>query len=108
MRAVRTDRKLELEQQFVRARTVCIVRTPVLASHLAELARPVGQRGGCAFIDQRRVERTARPVIPNPGKPPSRELVVAGHVVPHCILASPKLLALAPYNLAAPDERVVD
>src|SRR6187549_2477705 len=41
MRAVRANRKLELEQELVRGRILCIFRATQLAADLAEFARPV-------------------------------------------------------------------
>jgi hypothetical protein len=53
MRAMRTNRKLKLKQQFVRNRRVCVFGTPILSAQLAELAWPVRQDCRLTFIDQR-------------------------------------------------------
>ena len=63
MRAVRADGKLELEQELVGRRTVGVFGAPVLPAHLAEFARPVGQHGRSACIEQRRVVRVIRLVV---------------------------------------------
>ena len=63
MGAVRADRELELEQELVRRLAFGVVRAPVLAADLAELARPVGQRAAsrrCRAATRRRRARTDR------------------------------------------------
>src|SRR5262252_1931558 len=54
VRAMRTNRKLELEQELVRVFSGAVVRPPVLSADLAELARPVRQRERTALVDDRR------------------------------------------------------
>ena len=44
MRAVRANRELELEQEFVGRRALGIIGAPILAADLAELARPERQQ----------------------------------------------------------------
>src|SRR5207253_7796713 len=96
MRAVGADRELELEQQLVCRGTVRIIDMAILAAHLAEFARPVGQDRRPATIEQRRIRRTIRTIVASAQPPAPRELVVAGDVVAHAPLASVELLPIAP------------
>src|ERR1700757_3875839 len=43
MRSVGAQRKHYLQEQFIGIDIACVARKAVLATHLAELARPVGQ-----------------------------------------------------------------
>src|SRR5438093_7087991 len=49
-----------------------------------------------------------RAIVAHPREPPPRELVVAGDVIAHPVLAAVRLLATAPDHFGAPDERVID
>src|SRR5258706_5105172 len=49
-----------------------------------------------------------RAVVAYPSEPTARELVIAGDVIAHPILAAVRLLAAAPDHLGSADERVID
>src|SRR5690242_19550217 len=108
MRAVRTDRKLELKQELIRRRAVAVVRPAVLSTHLAELARPIRQDSRSACVDNRRILRAVRAVVPSAEEPPARKLVIPRHVVPHALLFAAELIAIAPDDFAASDELVIN
>src|SRR6266550_8981429 len=108
MRAMRANGKLELEQQLVCRRPVRVVGAPILPAHLAEFAWPVGQHGRTTFIEQRRVIRALRMVVASADEPAARELVVARGVVTHRSLPSAELTVVAPDDLTAADELVID
>src|SRR5689334_22506447 len=107
MRAVRTDGELELEEQLVRGLRLRIPGAAILPADLTELARPVRQQQRLAGVAPRRI-RAVRPVVAGAGKPAARELVLAGHVEAVAALFAERLLAAAPDDLRAPDERVID
>jgi hypothetical protein len=71
MRAVRADRKLELEQEFVGCIDFGVARTPILTANLAELTRPVRQAQGLARIERGRIG-TIRAVVSLAGGLPAR------------------------------------
>src|SRR4051794_28982620 len=107
MRAMRSDRKLELEQEFVGGFRFGVTRAPILAANLAELTRPVGQRQGLTRIDGRRIG-PLRAVVAAAAKPSPRELVIAREVKAGAVLLSIELLPPTPHHFRAPDERVID
>src|ERR1051325_1541448 len=80
VRPMRTDRELQLEQQFVGDLIAGIGRAAVLPAHLAELARPERQRRRAALVAQRQIRRAVRSVVAPTDEPAARELVVARHV----------------------------
>src|SRR5947207_7552509 len=108
MRPVRADRELELEQQFVCRWSIAVRRPPILAAHLAELARPVGQQDRLSGIEDRRVLGPVRAIEADPGEPPASELVITGDVEAAGRLPATGLIAPAPDDLAAADERPVN
>src|SRR6187399_2323802 len=81
MRSVRTDREIELEQEFVRLHALREVDEAVLSADLTELRRPERHERRGAVVDQAAVERAARSVIPSADVPPPRELVLREAVV---------------------------
>src|SRR5919201_2978751 len=108
MRAVRADGKLELEQEFVCRWRERVARAPVLAAHLAELARPVRENQRAAGIEQRCVGRSIATIVARADEPAPRELVVAGYVHAGAALQAIVLIAAAPHPFGPPDERVID
>src|SRR5262245_23348573 len=105
MRTVRSDRELELEQQLVRRRTDRVVRPPVLAPDLAELARPVRERQRAAGVEKSGIGRAVRSVVARASEPAPPELVVARHVEAVRSLQALLLIAAAPDVLRPSDER---
>src|SRR5260370_14668105 len=85
-----------------------VIRKTILSPNLAEFARPVRQDCGTALIRQVGVARPIRPIIASPQKPPPVKLVLSRRVHTEGALLQRRLLALAPDELAASHERVVD
>src|SRR5262245_39586200 len=108
VRPVRTDGKLELEQEFVGCRSERVVGAPVLPAHLAELARPERQEQRAAGVEQRRVVGVVGAIVAGAGQPPPGELVVAGDVHAGTALESVRLIAAAPDPFGAADKRAID
>src|SRR5437667_12699973 len=108
MRAVRANRKLELEQELVRDRTVAVYRMAILAPHLTELARPIRQNERLTGVEQGGVVRSVGSIVARPGKPSARELVIARDVVPHRFLLTSELVAAAPNHFGPTDEGMID
>src|SRR5262245_8286593 len=108
MRAMRADGKLELEQQLVRLCLLGVIDAAVLAAHLTELARPVAHRECAAAVVYRRLVRVFRSVVSRAREPPPRELVVERSEIAERPLRPERLLASAPDQFGAADERVVD
>src|SRR6187455_2635544 len=108
MRPVGTDGILELEEKLVRWIPGGVLRPPVLAAHLAELARPVRQNERSPRVVKRLIVRVSRPVVAGTGVPAARELVVTGHEIAERILLCAGLLATAPDQLRAADEGLID
>ena len=97
MRAVRADRKLELEQEFVGCVDFGVARTPILTANLAELTRPVRQAQGLARIERGRIG-TILAVVSHAGKPSARELVIARDIETGAVLLTSRLLPATPHN----------
>src|SRR2546423_12933975 len=108
MRSVSADRKLELEQELIRRGSDRVVGAPILAAHLAELARPVCENRRAARIAQQRVVGAIGSVEADARKPSPRELVIRRDVEARGVLQPVQLLATAPDDFGARDERVVD
>src|SRR5437588_4916079 len=108
MRAVRANRKLELEQELVCDRTIAVHRTAILASDLAELARPIRQNERLAAVEHGSVRCSIGSIVARSGKPSPRELIIARDVVPHCFLQTAELAAAAPNHFRPRDEGMVD
>src|SRR4051794_36940706 len=72
--AVRPDREQELEQELVGIDALGVARMPVLAAHLAELARPVCQQERPALVTQGGILGAVGPVVAAAGEPAAREL----------------------------------
>src|SRR6266498_3905925 len=108
MCSMRAQRKDELHEQFVAVAILGVVRETILATNLAELARPVRKRRRCAFVCQIRELASIRPVIASPGKPAAPELIITRGIEPKRLLLTRELLSLAPYELTASHERMVD
>src|SRR4029450_13011451 len=101
MCAVRSNRKLELEQKLVCRRAVRVIGPAVLTAHLAEFARPVGHHHRLTGVEQRRVVGSIGGGGPSSGEPSTRELIVPGDVIPHAVLLPIRLIATAPDDLAS-------
>src|ERR1700693_2019755 len=85
-----------------------VIRKTILSSNLAELARPVCQDRRTAFICEVGLARPIRPIIASAQEPPAVKLVLSRGVHTEGTLLKRRLLALAPYEFAASDERVVN
>src|SRR5947209_19922952 len=96
MRPVRTDGKLELEQQLVRRRSERIVGASELRANLAELARPVGDDERSAGVRQRCVVGAVAAVVARAGEPSPPDLIVAGYIEARAALQSDRHIAPAP------------
>src|SRR6478609_363906 len=108
MRAVRTDRKLELHQELVGGWPVAIRRVTVLTAQLAEFAGVVGQQERLAAIEQRRIIGVVGLIEASAHPPAPRELIVARHVEAAGPLQAVELIALALNELGPRHELVID
>src|SRR5215470_12418611 len=85
-----------------------ITNEAVLSPHLAKLARPIGEHDRSTLVGQGGELTAIGMVIPAAHEPASRELVITRCEEPESTLLRRRLLALAPDELAASDERMVD
>src|SRR6202165_5762924 len=85
-----------------------VIRKTILSPNLAEFARPVSADPRGAFICEVVIARPIGPVIAPAYEPPAVKLVLSRRVHPEGTLLKWRLLALAPDEFAASDERVVD
>src|SRR5579884_2817257 len=85
-----------------------VVRETILAANLAELAGPIGQGGGEAFVGQIGEAAAIRIVKAAAAEPPPAKLIITRRVEAEGTLFGGKLMALAPYELASSDERVIN
>src|SRR5215470_6540210 len=108
MRAVRTNRKLDLEQELICRRADRPIGESILPAHLAELARPVRENARPPAVVQLGVGRTVRSVETDAGEPPSCKLIPTRHVETRCVLNARRLFAPAPDHFGTADERVID
>src|SRR5262245_55968389 len=108
MRAMGADRKLKLHQEFIGCLPERVLRPSILATHLAELARPICQDRGLAFIDKGRIVGMLGPVVAHAGKPAPAELIISGKVVSERTLSTAGLATAAPDEFRAADKGVVD
>src|SRR6267378_7277309 len=96
MRAVCTQRELYLHQEFVRIDVTCITREPVLAAHLAKLARPVRQDDRATFVGLCGKLSPVGTIEAPAQEPAASQLVIARGIEPEGPLLEWQLLALAP------------
>src|ERR1700687_1566655 len=85
-----------------------VIGKTILSPNLTEFARPVSQDSRAAFICKVGLARAIRPVVASAHEPSTVKLVLSRRVHTEGTLLKWRLLALAPDELAAPDERVVD
>src|SRR5208337_2130383 len=85
-----------------------VIRKTILSPNLAEFARPVRQDRRTALIRKVGLTRPIRPVVASAHEPPPVKLVFSRPVHTEGTLLERRLLALAPDELAASHERVVD
>src|SRR2546423_13362122 len=104
MRSVRADRELELKQQLVGAVDERVIRAPVLRTHLAELARPVGDDERRAGVGERGVRRATGTIVPDAAEPAAAELIIARGVHPRGALQRVELIVPAPDPFPSADE----
>src|SRR5581483_7667326 len=95
-------------QQLVSGLSFSILGVFILAANLAELTRPVCQHQGAAFISEVRQTAAVRAVKASAQKPTSSKLIIRGCIESEGALFGPKLMALAPYELAARDKGMVN
>src|SRR6266481_1574300 len=109
MGAVGADGELELEEELVGLDALSVIRMPVLAAHLAELAGPVGEDERGALVGERGIVGALRTVEAQRREPALRELVLQGGVSPEGMgLGRVLQVAAAPDQLGAPEEPVID
>src|SRR4029077_10294211 len=80
--AMRANREEELKQGLVGSHPFRVVGVPVLATNLAELARPVGQDQRRPLDNEARAVRAIRVVVSDAAKPASSKLIVTADVHP--------------------------
>src|SRR5262245_15161770 len=95
MRAVRTDRKLELHQELVGGRPVAVRGATVLAAELAEFTWLERQQERLAAIEQRRLVGVIGLIEAAAHPPTARKLIVGGNVEAVGFLKSVGLIAMA-------------
>src|SRR5262245_46806718 len=76
MRAVRTNRKLDLEQELICRRADRPVGESILPAHLAELARPVREDARPPAVVELCVGRTVRSIETHASEPASCKLIL--------------------------------
>src|SRR5262245_51684714 len=108
MRAVRTNGKLDLEQELISRRADRPVGEAILPAHLTELARPVREDARPPAVVELCVGGTVRSVETDAGEPASCKLILTRHVETRCVLDARRLFAPAPDHFGTADERVVD
>src|SRR3990172_2264513 len=109
MRPMRTDREQHLEQEFPgQPPIVTEADLPILAPDLRELARPKRQDPRPTAIQNRRLSRAIRLVVPATDEPTPRELVVEGSVEAKGLLDQGEILAAAPHEFGPGRQRTVD
>src|SRR5215211_5542921 len=101
MRAVRADRELQLEQELVGSRSVRVVRPPVLAAQLAELARPERDQGRIRLVAEIGLVQPIRSIEPAAREPSACELVITRDIEARTVDAPRRSLAPAPHQLGA-------
>ena len=101
MRAVRSQREQELEQELVRGVSLGVLGAAELPSNLAELARPVGQdhRGG--VVMRIGIARPLRPIKARSPKPAARELIFSRSEEPEGTLGIRHFFPPTPDKLGA-------
>src|ERR1019366_419730 len=85
-----------------------IIGKTILSPNLAEFARPVRQDRRTALIRKVGLTRPVRPVITSAHEPTPVKLVLSRRIHTKGTLLERRLLALAPDELAASHERVVN
>src|ERR1700716_56772 len=85
-----------------------VIGKTILSPNLTEFARPVSQDRRAAFICEVSLARPIGPVIASAHEPSTVKLVLSRRVHTEGTLVKWRLLALAPDEFAASDERVVD
>src|ERR1700682_6434026 len=85
-----------------------VIRKTILSPNLTEFARPASPDRRAAFICKVGLARAIRPVVASAHEPSTVKLVLSRRVHTEGTLLKWRLLALAPDEFAASDERVVD
>src|SRR4026208_2043400 len=98
---MRTNRKQELKQRFVRRDTFRVIRSTILSADLAELARPVGQDHRRPFVDQAGISRALGVVESNTTEPAPGKLIVATRIHAKRIDVTHLLTSIAPHQFSA-------
>src|SRR5712692_724046 len=86
MRSMGAQRKHHLQEQFIRIDITCVARKTVLPTHLAELARPVGQDGGGPSVGQVGKLTAAGTIKASTHEPAAAQLIIARCVEAECAL----------------------
>src|SRR5438105_8046773 len=108
MRAVRADGKLHLQPQLVGIYIFGIASMAELTTKLGKFTGPVGQHQRPALVGEIGLAGAVAPIEAAAKKPAARKLIVGRAVKAEGALLHRKLLALAPNELAASHERVIN
>src|SRR5437764_179547 len=108
MRAMRADGELHLQPQLVGIYILSIAGVAKLTTKLGKFTGPVGQHQRPALVGEIGLTGAVAPIETSAKKPTARKLIVGRAVKAEGALLRRKLLALAPNELAARNERVID
>src|SRR5436309_2277850 len=108
MRAVRSEREDQLYKQFMSIDVIAIVREAVLSAQLAELAWPIREHNRTAFVGESSIPAAVGVIVASTQKPAAPQLIIRRSIVSESFLSRGQLLAIAPDELAAADEGVVN
>src|SRR6266567_5781034 len=108
MRAMCSQRKDQLHQQFVAVAALRVSAEAILSTKLAEFAGPISQRRGETFVPQIVELAPVGPVEAPATEPSPSKLVIPRRVKTETALLTRELLPLAPDEFAASNKRMID
>src|SRR6266567_6713307 len=108
MRSVGAQRKHHLQQQLISIDITRIARKAVLATYLAEFARPVGEHCGCSRVGEVGELAATGAIEASTHKPAATQLIISRCVETESALFGRKLLPLTPYKLTSPNKGMVN